>query len=101
MGQSTPYTKLSDLLAHGSSRGVEAEFHACGHALHLFEQTLQAIDDMTNEKRDIFMRQLTAWMMAEKYGSHARPAIQGLQRYCIADCLFEDPGWEPAVRRVG
>lgn len=90
MGQSRPYTKLSDVFPNRHALADSSD-----RALACFEQALTAIDAMNNEQREEIMKTLTAWLMTEKFGPHARGAVYGLQRYAIADCLFENPTWEP------
>ncbi len=96
MAQSTPYTRLSELLSQVQERLADVSFK-CVHALSYIEEALQTIDAMNNAERETAMKLLTSWMIAEKFGPHARPVMQGLQRYSIAECLFEDPDWKPPV----
>lgn len=96
MGQSTPYTKLSDLL-ESDQRGPQSRHLTCGIALGLFTEVLRELQAMSNAEREETMKQLTAWMLIDNFGTHARGAIQGVQKYCIAECLIEDPTWVPSV----
>jgi hypothetical protein len=95
MGQLKPYTKLSDLLERGSSNPSNTEWRGCNQAIELFRETLRSINAMNNDEREKLIKLLSYWMLTENFGFHARSAIHGLQRFSIADCLFEDPFWEP------
>ncbi len=94
MAQSAPYTRLSDLFTRGQD---SPDQRSVQRALNFFEETLRCIDGMDNDERETLMRLLTAWMVADKFGSHARAAIHGLQKYGLAECLFEDPRWKPSA----
>lgn len=92
MAQARPYTKLSDVFPNRHALDPRT---TPDRALACFEQALTAIDTMNNDQREEVMKTLTTWLMTDKFGSHARGAIYGFQRYAIADCLFENPTWEP------
>ncbi len=94
MAQATPYTKPSALAGVDQPPLDSVGLLKCGYALGLFAGALRELQDMNNEEREEMMKQLTAWMITDKYGSYARPAIHGLQKYCLAECLLEDPAWK-------
>jgi hypothetical protein len=93
MAQTTAYTKLSDLIVRSQSRRANVELLKCGSALGFIAEALRELESMSNDEREETMKQLTAWMITNNFGVHARPAIDGLHKYCTAECLMEDPDW--------
>ncbi len=100
MAQSTPYTRLSDLLGGGLPNQTDTASIRCEYVMGLIEDALLKIDFMTNDERETLMKSLASWMIAEKFGPHARPVLQGLLKYNIAECLFEDSAWDPPIQDI-
>lgn len=63
--------------------------------MSMIEETLRIVDLMSNDERETIMKMITALMIVDKFGVHARPVLQGFQKYSIAECLLENPYWEP------
>jgi hypothetical protein len=92
MEQKPSYVRISDLVK--AAKNVPAlDLSKCGEALSHIAQTFQAIDSMTIAEREDFLLRLRGWMLVEKFESKGHSALVGIQRYCVADCLFEDPTW--------
>lgn len=88
------YVRISDLLKMAKPGGTTPRAE-CDHILALIEQTFHAIEEVTLEEREEIIRRLTGWMLVEKFGAECQGTIAGLQRFCIAECLFDDPCWVP------
>lgn len=76
------------------------------HALNLVEETARSIGMMEQCDREDLIKLLLTWMIANKLGDTFRPTLHALSRYCIAECLRDNPSWVPpyavdiaAVRR--
>jgi hypothetical protein len=98
MEQNPSYVRVSDLVKATMS-ATRAEMDKCDQTLSLISQTFKAIDSMTIDEREEFMLRLKGWMLVEKFEVKGQPTLIGLQRYCVAECLHEDPTWAP--RTVG
>lgn len=98
MEQKPSYVRISDLLK-APQKAVGLELSKCDEALSLIAQAFQAIDSMTIAEREELMLRLRGWMLVEKFEVKGQSTLTGLQRYCVADCLNEDPTWSP--RTVG
>ncbi|MBS0233233.1 MAG: hypothetical protein JSR99_07080 [Proteobacteria bacterium] len=88
------YVRISDLLKMARSDGA-APLGESDHAAGLIEQTFHAIEALTLEEREELLRRLTGWMLVEKFGAESQSALAGLQKFCIAECLFDNPSWNP------
>jgi hypothetical protein len=97
MKQSTPYVRIADLV--GSAKHQTPQLDRCQHVLGLVAMTFRAIDDMSIEEREDFIKHLIGWALVEKFGAQGQAALSGLQKYCIADCLLDDAGWTPIRRQ--
>lgn len=63
------------------------------HAMKLIEEAAHSIETMEQWDREDLIKLLLTWMIADKLGVAFRPALQGLSRFCIAECLRHDPYW--------
>jgi hypothetical protein len=96
MEQIPQYIRISDLVTtvKRMHRPIDSAIK-CQHATSLIKEIFLSIATMTNSEREDMMKLLTGWMLSEKFGPESRPALIGLQKYCIAECLFADPHWNP------
>ncbi len=94
MEQNPSYIRISELIKMTRHDPAHHEGR-CEQALDLIEQTFRLIDEMAIEEREEVMKRLTGWMLVEKFETKGLSALTGLQRYCIAQCLYEDPDWSP------
>ncbi len=97
MEQNISYTRISELLytAKQSPRSTERN---SDHALRLITETFSAIDAMSLDEREELMKRLVGWMLVDKFDAKGRSALLGFQKYCIADCLLDDPYWKPSAQ---
>jgi len=94
MEQKPSYVRISDLV-RTAKKSTGSDLGKCDQTLALIAQTFQAIDSMTTAEREELMMRLKGWMLVEKFESKGHSALAGFQRYCVADCLFEDSAWTP------
>jgi hypothetical protein len=92
MAQSNGYIRIADLLPPGYEAATEAT--RCEYVLNHLEQAFSSVGAMSNEERDMMLKLLTCWMVAEKFGPHARVALSGFQKFSLAECLYENPDWK-------
>ncbi len=99
MEQNPSYIRISELVEMAKQRSPQRPTE-CDHALGLIVQTFNSIDKMTIEEREEVMNRLTGWMLTEKFEAKGHSVLSGLQNYCIADCLDEDPTWTPPAHII-
>jgi hypothetical protein len=89
------YIRISELLDM-AKRGPSRPIGKCAHALSLIEETLIEIEAMSIAEREDLMKRIAGWVLIDKFSAKGYSALSGLQRYCIAECLLEDPNWSPS-----
>jgi hypothetical protein len=99
MEQKPSYVRISDLLKTGK-KAVGAEQSKCDETLSLIAQTFHTIDRMTIAEREELLFRLKSWIIVEKFDVKGQSALGGFRRYCIADCLAEDPEWAPRMESI-
>jgi hypothetical protein len=99
MEQNLSYIRISELVEM-TKQGSTRQPSKSDQALGLIEQTVRFIDQMAVEEREEFMNRLTGWMLTDKFESKGYAMLSGLQNYCIADCLSDDPDWSPPANII-
>jgi hypothetical protein len=99
MEQKPSYVRISELVKAAKSASA-LERSKCDETLSLIAQTFQAIDGMSIAEREELMMRLRAWMLVEKFEAKGYSALIGIQRYCVAECLIEDPAWGPRMKGI-
>jgi hypothetical protein len=94
MEQNLSYVSISELIKMAKHDAAPQRSNS-DQTLALIERAFHSIDDMTIEDREEVMRRLTAWMLVEKFEAKGHSALVGFQRYCILECLSDDPDWSP------
>jgi hypothetical protein len=93
------YVRISELLSMAKP-DVAPLRSKSDEAVGLIEQAFRSIEAMTIDEREDVMKRLTGWMLVEKFEAKAQGALIGFQRFCIAECLFENPSWIPPQNTV-
>jgi hypothetical protein len=95
MERNPPYVRISELLnmaKHGPVRPADK----CDHALSLIEEALCAIEAMSIAEREDLISRIEGLMLVDKFDARGHSALWGLQRYCVAECLYANPNWTPS-----
>jgi hypothetical protein len=93
------YVRISDLLKMAKPDTAPLR-NRSDETLDLIEQAFRSIEAMTIAEREEVMKRLTGWMLVEKFEAKGQGALIGFQRFCIAECLFEDPSWTPPQNTI-
>ncbi len=62
--------------------------------LKRIDEAIVGIELLDNADREEVMRRLGGWILVQKYGSAGGEILIAFDKYCISECLREDPNWQ-------